>query len=236
MATITVGKNPGGRLQGGAAVLAAAKVVDLRPVKARFTAFQRAHAMYVQAQGKVDAAEEQLRAAQARLGERDAVQDEAVEVLARALVAEGQPRANPFAALGAPAPKALQRQPTIDEAKVIHRLVAAVQRNKGVSKATLQAAQAVEKAALAVEQAAAPIAKLQAAAREARHTREAIAQTWETALAALKRGARAASDDGAPQLYATLFERPSRSSGKAAKPAPSTPPGPTTQPAATAAS
>jgi hypothetical protein len=32
-----------------------------------------------------------------------------------------------------------------------------------------------------------------------------LGQGWESALAALRRGARAAADEGAPDLYATLF-------------------------------
>src|SRR6266550_3689661 len=55
------------------------------------------------------AAGSQLRSAQARLAECDALQDEAVETLARALVADGQPRGNPFEAFGAPAPGTLTR-------------------------------------------------------------------------------------------------------------------------------
>ncbi len=168
----------------------------------------------------MDAAEGQLSAAQSRLSERDAVQDEAVETLARALVADGQPRVNPFATFGAAAPTAIMRLPIMEETKAIHALVAAVQRNKKLTKPTLQAAQALDKAVHAVEQALQPLDALDAAVRAARHTRDAIGQTWDTALAALKRGARAASDDGAPQLYATLFDRPSRPVAKNGKPAP----------------
>ena len=83
-----------------------------------------------------------------------------------------------------------------------------MQRKNNASKATLQAAQALEKAAGAVEQALIPLEKFQAVVRDTRHTRDAVAQSWESTLAALKRGARAAADDGAPQLYATLFGRP----------------------------
>ena len=86
----------GTRLQIGAGVLSAARAIDTRLVKGRLGRFERAHRAYVAAQRKVDAAESQLRSAQARLAECDAVQDEAVETLARALVADGQPRGNPF--------------------------------------------------------------------------------------------------------------------------------------------
>ena len=69
--------------------------------------------------------------------------------------------------------------------------------------------------------------KAQAAGREARHARGDAAQAWETALAGLKRGARAALDDGAPHLYVTLFERPGMPSPRKAKPTPTpAPPAP----------
>jgi len=195
----------GTRLQIGAGVLSAARAIDTRLVKGRLGRFERAHRAYVAAQRKVDAAESQLRSAQARLAECDAVQDEAVETLARALVADGQPRGNPFEASGAPAPGTLTRLVFAEEAEAVHALVAAVQRSKGVSKATLQAAQTADKAARVVVQALAPVAKLQDTVRDARRTRDAVAQGWESTLAALKRGARAAADEGAPDLYPTLF-------------------------------
>jgi hypothetical protein len=93
---------------------------------------------------------------------------------------------------------------------VVHQLVAAILRSKGVSTETNQAAQAADKAACAVEEALAPIAKLEKTVADARRTRDAIAKVWESALAALRRGARAAADDGAPDLYPTLFRTPAR--------------------------
>src|SRR5436309_11518353 len=159
--------SPGTRLQVGAAVLSAARAVDTRLVKARLGRFERVHRNYVNAQRKVDAAESQLRAAQAHLAECDAVQDEAVEALARALVADGQPRGNPFDTFGAPAPGTLTRLPFAEEATAVHQLVAAVQRGKGVSNATIEAAQAAEKAAQVVEENLAPVATLQETVRDA---------------------------------------------------------------------
>jgi hypothetical protein len=70
--------------------------------------------------------------------------------------------------------------------------------NKQVTKPTLKTAQDLDKAARAVEQVLLPLDKLEVALREARQTRDAVGQTWETALAVLKRGACAACDDGAP--------------------------------------
>jgi hypothetical protein len=217
MATINIGTSAMSHLNAGASILAAARTVETRLIKVRLAAFERAQRSYSAAHDKVGAAEAQLGAAQTRLGELDADQDETVDALARALVAEGQPFNNPFGAFGPLAPRKLMAQPVADEVRAIHQLVAAVQRGKGVSKPTLQAAQTAEKAARAVEQQLAQIEKLQESTREARHTRDAVAQGWAKDLAALKRGARAASDDGAQHLYATLFDRPVRPSTKNGK-------------------
>ena len=62
----------------------------------------------------------QLRTGQAQMAQRDAEQDEAVEELARALVAAGQPRSNPFAAVSGAAPSAVKLLPVTDEARAIH--------------------------------------------------------------------------------------------------------------------
>ncbi len=61
--------------------------------------------------------------------------------------------------------------------------------------------------------------KLQAGLRAARDARATAGTTWDKALQALKRGTRAAADDGAPGLYKALFghTRPKR---KALVPAP----------------
>ena len=212
----------GGRLQTGAAIFAAARAVDTRLVKARLAAFEQAHRSYAEAQAKVDAAEIQLRGAQAKLGECDVALTEGVDVLARSLIFDGQDRRNPFAAFGAPPPSKVISLLPADKAKAMHQLVAAVQRNKKASKTTLQAAQAMEKAAAAIEQALLPVEKFQALVRDTRHTRDATAQSWESTLAALKRGARAAADAGAPQLYTTLFGRTNNhrnnKNGKTAQP------------------
>jgi hypothetical protein len=226
MAILQVGTRAVGQLGAGASILAAARTVDTRLIKARLAAFEHTHRTFSSTHDKVHAAEAHLSAAQTQLGELDADQDEAVDALARALIVDGQPRQNPFAAFGPLAPGKLMALPVFEEAKAIHQLVAAVQRAKGLSKPTLQATQATEKAARAVEQALVQIEKLEQAVREARLTRDAVSLTWAVALAALKRGARAAADDGAPNLYATLFDRPSRSNGKSSKPTPAPTPAP----------
>jgi hypothetical protein len=196
----------GTRLQLGASLLSAAREVDTRLVKERLKRFEQVHKSYATAQRKVDTAEGELEAAMVGIERLDAVQDHAVERLACALSNDGQPRKNPFAAFGAPSPSTVARQPFAEEVDTVHRLVATIQRSKGVSKETLEAAQAADEAASAVEQALVPITKLEQTVADARRNRDAIAKVWETALAALRRGARAAADDGAPDLYPTLFK------------------------------
>ena len=222
MATINIGTTATSQLNAGASILAAARTADTRLIKERIAAFERAQRAYAATQDRVNAAEARLATAQTSLGELDADQDEAVDALARALVADGQSLKNPFGAVSSFTPRQLMGQPVAEEAKAMHQLAAAVQRTKGLSKASLQAAQAADKAAGAVEQQLAQMTKLQDAIRQARHDRDAAAQTWAAQLASLKRGARAAADDGAPGLYATLFDRPARTNGngKSPKPAP----------------
>jgi hypothetical protein len=235
MATLKLGSNVASQLDAGASIVAAADTVDTRLIKPRLSAFGGAQRTYKAAHEQVQAAEAHVTAAQMRLGELDVDQDEAVTALAAALIVDGQRRTNPFNVFGVPAPGKLMELAVADEAKAVHQLVAAVQRGKGASKPTLQAAQAAEKAARAVEQALAEIEKLQGSVRAARHRRDAVAQAWATALAALKRGARAAADDGAPTLYATLFDRPRPAKTKSAKPMPAPVPSPAPQPVPNAA-
>ena len=100
MNTRKLGRNPAARLETGAAILAAAKVVDTELVRPRLSAYALAHRRYAEAQRQVEVADTRVREAQVRLGRRDAEQDEAVEGLARALISDGQPRGNPFAPFG----------------------------------------------------------------------------------------------------------------------------------------
>jgi len=202
--------------------LTAAKSVNTRPVQARLEAFDRAQRAYAAAQGKVDAAEAALHAAQAKVAQRDGEQDEAVDGLARALITDGQSRVKPFAGCGGPTPAALMHLPAAEEARQIHALVTALQRNAGLSKAAQQACEVADKAARAAEKALARIEALQAALSQARQARDALVQRWENTLAALKRGARAAIDDGEPYLYTTLFGHAARN-GKHAPDNPPTP-------------
>jgi hypothetical protein len=135
--------------------------------------------------------------------------------LANALPADGLPRLNPFKTLGAPAPAVLCAMGYEAEAKTALALVAALQKRKGLSQASLAAAKTLAAAAKKVQQTLAPIAKLTKARTDAMSARDALDQAWETAFAALKRAARAAEDDGAKGLHAALFERAPKAKSKA---------------------
>ncbi len=226
MSAISIGKSAGPQLKAGAAILAAARTGDTRLIKDRLAAFEHVQHRYADAHAKVQEVEAELAKVQAqfRLDQRAVV-----DALARALVADGQPLRNPFAAFGAPSMGALMHTPPADAAKALPELVAAIRRSKMLGKLTLQAIQGTEKLTRGMEQALARIEALGTAARDARSSRDAVAPTWDAALGALKRGARAAADDGAPTLYATLFDRPARSNGRNHKAAPA--PAPTPPPA-----
>jgi len=134
------------------------------------------------------------------------MQDEAVETLARALVGDGHRRRNPFAAFGGPSPSKLSRLPFADEAEAVHHLVTAIQRSTGMmTQRTSYAARAADKAAEAVEQAIVRVKQVEASVYDARRLRDAVGRGWHSAYTALKRGVRAAGDEGAPELDAMLF-------------------------------
>jgi len=201
---------PGMRLRLGASLLAAARAIDTRLVKRRLERFERAHRGYAAAQRRVEVADAKLRASQRYVAECDAIQDEAVEALARALVGDGASRQNPFAAFGVPAPGTLVRLPFAEAAKAVHRLVATLGRSETADKGTGEAARAAERAARVVEQALGPVETLGQTVRDARRMRDALVHDWHSALAALRRATRSAADDGAPLLHATLFPPESR--------------------------
>lgn len=225
------GMGPGNRLETGAAILAAAQVVDTAPIKSRLTAFTAAHRSYVGAQDKVDAAEADLRTTQTKIDRRELAADEAVEALALALASEGHARTKPFAAFGAVTPSLVKHLTGSEKAKTIHELVAAVQRAKSVSQKTREIANAAEQAGRGLETALFPIGQLEASLREVRRQRDTIGRKWDTTLAALRRETRSAADDGAPGLYPALFgEARTR---KRAKPAPVPAPAPPDTPAVT---
>jgi hypothetical protein len=86
--------------------------------------------------------------------------------------------------------------------------------------------------ALDMDEALAALAKLQENSRKARRVRDAGGQNWESALAALRRDAQAAAEEGSPDLYTTLFPPVTKGAGKTKPPeeAPTTAPTPATTP------
>jgi len=229
MATIHVGKSPATRLASGAAILAAARTVDTRLIKDRLAAFERAQQRYADAHAKVQKSEAELEQVQ---GQFRTDQQTVVDALGRAPVADGQPLKNPFAAFGDTTMGQLLHMPPADVVKRLPQLMAAMRGSKIAGKATLQALPNAEKVTGKMPQTLARIEALAAEARDGRFSREAVGQAWDAAFAALKRGARAAADDGATTLYATLFDRPARTNGKNHKPTPA--PAPAPDPAANA--
>ncbi len=207
-------RSPEKRLEIGASVLAAARAVDTRLVKDRLQRFEEVHRTFVGAQRKVDGVEAQMQAVQARLAELDAAQDGALAKLACSVSLDRESLDNPFEAFGFPPPKTLIRRPFAEEAAAIHQLVAAVLRGKDTGEATRKAAHAADKAAREVEEALALLPKIRSSVREARRTRDAVGQRWEAALRVLRRHVIAAADEGAPELYVTLFPPVSRAVGK----------------------
>lgn len=199
---------PGLRLQMGESLLVTARVVDTRLVKERLARFAQAHRSYVGAQRNVATTEQQLRAARKHLSACRTVQNEALDRLARGLIVDGHPRANPLAKFGGPSLSKVARLAFADGAKAVHRLVAAVRRSRSLSERASKAADAADEAARGVEQAIVALASVEASLRHVRRMRDAQAPGWHAAYLALGHGARAAAYDGSPGLHATLFGRP----------------------------
>lgn len=199
---------PARRLRLGADVLSAAGVVETHLVKERLARFESEHRRYVAAQDDVTTGERQLRAARTRFRATRADLDRSIEDLARALVVDGAPRLNPFAKLGVPSPGQLSRLAVENATKSVDRLVAVLRRARSTSERTSTAIAAVERAMRAIEEAAPDIERIEDELRVARAMRDACGHGWHSAFTALRHGARAAADEGAPRLYAMLFAPP----------------------------
>ena len=223
MPTFPLPTSPGARVDAGDDVLAAAAALPTKPIAARLARFKAAHAAYSAAEGAATRAEAALGAQQEKVGDADVVQDEAVLALASALAGAGLARTNPFKPLGFAAPSTITVLGYAKEAKEVLRLAKVVRGKKALATAHGKAA-AAAKAATKVQRTLAPIKKLEKKAGTARARRDALAQPWATAFAALKRGARAAEDDGAVGLYAALFVRPAGRDGTARDESPPAPP------------
>jgi hypothetical protein len=226
MGTLQSGNSPGSRIAAGDSVLEAAKVVDTRPVTARLTVFAKIHKEYAAADALVQKASAELREQQAKVGDADAAQDDLILALASTLPADGFPRVNPFKPLGVVSPAALCALGYAAEAEEVLRLEKALRKRANLSKPSIAAAKAAGQAARDMIASMEPIPRLEKARAAAMTRRAALEQKWETAFAGLKRGARAAEDDGAKGLFAALFDRPepkAKSRTKKAAPRPRPP-------------
>ena len=204
MAILQSGTSPGQRIKAGNHVIASARSVDIKPVKARFDAFELIHLGFRKGDDQVTKADAALTKAERKVGERDADQDESLEAFAGAHVGAGASRKSPLAEYKLGSVSEIQEIAAEKEAKVLLKMAAKGKKHPdaGVKKAAL----AMEKAANAVLAAIKPIEALAEARTGAIHARDARRPAWEKAFAALKRAARSAEDEGATGLFAALFE------------------------------
>jgi hypothetical protein len=228
------GRGPGERLQLGAAILANARVVDTAPVKRRLQGFATAHRNYVAIQNKIQAVDADLHGAMAKAARRGKELDAAVEALALALAIDGHPRAKPFAALGGAAPSDVRQVANQEKPQTVHRLAEAALSSRAAGRTTCEAARAADQAADKLQAAQAAIGPLKATLGELRRQRQTLGQPWNRALAALRREARSAEDDGAVGLYRALFGSGTAATRQNDKPAPTPAPQPAPMPESTA--
>jgi len=204
---------PGERAQIGAAVLAAAAVVDTEPIQDRLARFSRVHQQYLDAQRVVKTHAAQVDAARAALSECNRAQAVCIDRLARVLTNEGESRRNPFSRFGVPTPALLPRLAVRAEVAAIRRLAERVRRAYPDCAPVLASAGAAEAAADTTERALASVEGLMGPARAARIARDTIGLQWNRELAALKRRAQASGDGHDLHLHDALFvgvRRPSK--------------------------
>lgn len=199
--------SPGTRREIGQRVLAAAAVVDTKPVRAQLAAFAKAHAAFVRAADKVSAAELVRDGAHAGVAAADVAQDSAIDGLVLALVAAGAPRLSPLKGLSTYAPSDLKALATTKEAKELQRIVGLVTKQGASTPALRRATKAAGEASAAVLKTVVSVVPRERLYQESLAARDALSQPWETALAYLKRAARVADDGGAAGLFAALFQR-----------------------------
>lgn len=223
MAVLT-GSSHQGRIEAGDSLLDAASTRDTARVKARLSHFAAAHRALSKAQQALDEAEATLGARRVAIAERDVDQDELIDRVAAALIGDGLPRVNPFKALSPLTPTKLKQLGYGAEAAALTALVSKARKRKDLSPRTVTTLTAAEKAATAVRSVLTALEPAQRKVDGARSRRDALVQPWETSFAALKRGARAAEDDGATGLFAALFvsTAPEKKKRPAKTPAPVT--------------
>jgi hypothetical protein len=214
MPTLQSGQSAGQRLKAAQRVLERAKNAVVTAVKKRVDALRSVTRQYDAAHALARKANERLTAQERLVGEADDRQDAAVEALAQARIGAGASRGKPFGDLGAPSVSDIQKMDTIKEAQLLTKL--ATRLLKSPDPRVRKAATAAKKAAADVLAAAKPLGQLRKNRNAAQDARDAIGPRWEKAFAALKRGAKAAEDEGAQDLHRTLFEveAPTRSKKK----------------------
>lgn len=205
MTTLQAVHNPSGRIETGNLVLSAAKSVASAPIAKPLKAFTSAQKAFAAADARVVKADENVRKQQEVVGMRDAMQDQAVDALARQLIASGSPKANPFKPLGFAAPSTLQTMGYGAEAKEARKLASMILKGKKMAKGALEAAALLERTAKEVEVSLKELPALLGARKAAIAARDGAGQAWETTFAALKLGAAFADTQGAKGLHDALF-------------------------------
>ncbi len=206
-----------GRIEAGKVVLAAAQSVDTTLVAARLAAFTQAHAQFLEAVERINVAQAGIDNAEALVRERSALHDTALGKLIAQLVVDGHPRINPLTSYSAETPSGIAEMPPAARSTVVRELLGNVLRDERLSAGSRDAANACADATAALDEALSSLTQAETTAADLRHSRDAVADRWDDAFAALKRGARAAADEGAAGLYGALFDRlakPATSKGR----------------------
>lgn len=196
-----------GRIEAGKVVLAAAQSVDTTLVAARLAAFTQAHTQFLEAVERINVAQAGIDNAEALVRERSAHHDTALGKLIAQLVVDGQPRINPLIRYSAETPSGIAAMPPTVRSAVVRELLGYVLRDERLSAGSHDAANACVTATTALDEALSSLTQAETTAADLRHGRDAVADRWDDAFAALKRGARAAADEGAAGLYGALFDR-----------------------------
>ncbi len=191
------------RLSLGAAVLARASTRNTRAVERELRAFRAAHRALHLRNVRFLEAERALSAATAALARARPSLAPALERLAWALVARGEPRVNPFLRFGFSCPAELLGHRSREDAELCQNLAAAIR----------AAGETIEPALSDLERAArvlldATSAEVRASAARGPVGRHLMddAYDWDLAYYALKRRAARAEREGkAPGLHAHLF-------------------------------
>lgn len=193
------------RLQLGATILEAAAVTDTRVVATRFDAFVAIHRRFVESHNTVVEAQAKADTISAQVATAEAAHDAVFDDLLCALVNDHKARHNPVADYGVGSPSRILSKGPADKVAAVAALVSAVLADSDVSPKTREVAEALRSAAQAIALQLDGLAPAEAEYQRLRSTRDALAEEWDEALGALRRGARIAADEGAPNLHAILF-------------------------------